>query len=89
MGAATLFIPAAPLELDAPTTTRVATAGLRTIFLLCLTGLAEATSASVGRFKPVYPLGVSTFMGSPFFFLGAFAHLLIGAFPAASIFLVF
>jgi hypothetical protein len=62
-----------------------ATAGLGVAFLLCFTGLAEATSGSEGRFSMVFPQGTTTFKVSPFIISGAFARL-TGVFPAAPIF---
>jgi hypothetical protein len=55
--------------------TTVATAGLGAAFLLCFTGLTEATSLSEGRFRLVFPQGTTIFKVSLFFFPGAFARL--------------
>jgi hypothetical protein len=58
------FVLATTLEPDAPTTMPAVvaiTTGWNIAFLECLTGLAEATSASDGHFKPPFPRGATIF----------------------------
>jgi hypothetical protein len=81
--------PAATLELNALTGTRVvvaAAAGCAMAFLLYFNDLAEATSAADGRFRLAFPHEGPTFAASIFFFPTTFGHLL-EFFPAASSFL--
>jgi hypothetical protein len=77
--------PAATLELNALTGTRVvaaAAAECAMVFLLYFNGLAEATSTVDGRFKLAFPREGATFATSIFFFPTAFVRLL-EFFPAA------
>jgi hypothetical protein len=57
-------VPATTLRPDAPTTMPAAvaiTTRWNIAFLECLTGLAEATSASDGHFKPPFPRRATVF----------------------------
>jgi hypothetical protein len=81
--------PAATLELNALTGTRVVVAaavGCAMAFLIYFNDLAEATSAADGRFRLDFPHEGPTFVASIFFFPTAFGHLL-EFFPTASSFL--